>query len=89
MSPKDKRIELRVDQGSVDLIARAAELVHEPISEFVRRAASQRAGDVLAHQQITVMSTDQFDALVASLDAADAAPALMAAAEEPRKFASQ
>lgn len=86
MRTKDKRIELRVDQESVDLIARAAELVHEPVSEFVRRAAADRAGQVLAREQTTVMPAAQFDALLASLDVADDAAVLQAAARQARKF---
>ncbi|WP_264033386.1 DUF1778 domain-containing protein [Mycobacterium riyadhense] len=66
-------------------MARAAEQVHEPVSEFVRRAVAERAGRVLAQDQITVMPAAQFDALLASLDVADDAAVLAAAAREPRK----
>lgn len=86
MRTKDKRIELRVDQESADLFSRAAELVHEPVSEFVRRAATERAGHVLAHEQITVMPATQFDALLGSLDVADEAAVLEATATKPRTF---
>jgi uncharacterized protein (DUF1778 family) len=83
---KDKRIEIRVDEQSVNLITRAAELVQEPVSEFMRRAAAERASEVLAQSMTTVMPADQFDALLASLDDADDAPALTALAKTPRKF---
>jgi uncharacterized protein (DUF1778 family) len=83
---KDKRIEIRVDEDSVNLISRAAELVQEPVSEFMRRAAADRASEVLAQSMTTVMPAEQFDALMASLDNADDAPALTALAKAPRKF---
>lgn len=89
MPIKDKRIEIRVDAESVDHIVRAAELVREPVSVFIRRAADERAGQVLAREQITVMAADQFDVLMASLDVADEASALAAVASEPRRFASR
>ncbi|BBX94723.1 type II toxin-antitoxin system TacA family antitoxin [Mycobacterium lacus] len=86
MKIKDKRIELRVDQESAALFSRAAELVHEPVSEFVRRAATERAGQVLAREQVTVMPAAQFDALLSALDVADDAAVLAATARQPRKF---
>jgi len=47
MAVKTKRIELRAEQATLDRIQRAANLVHEQTSEFVRKAAMQRAEDIL------------------------------------------
>jgi len=68
------------------LIQRAASVVNEPTSEFVRKAALARAEDVLRRGLVTVMESEQFDALMSALDAADAAPRLAAAARRPEVF---
>lgn len=86
MAVKTKRIELRAEQAAVDRIQRAANVVHEQTSEFVRKAAMQRAEDILRQELITVMEPAQFDKLMSSLDIADDAPRLAAAARKPVVF---
>ena len=86
MAVKTKRIELRAEKATLDRIQRAANVVHEQTSEFVRKAAMQRAEDILRQELVTVMEPDQFDKLMSSLDAADAAPRLAAAARKPAVF---
>ncbi|KLO32003.1 DUF1778 domain-containing protein [Mycobacterium haemophilum] len=86
MAVKTKRIELRAEQATLDRIQRAANVVHEQTSEFVRKAALQRAEDVLQQQLLTVMEPKQFDKLMSSLDIADAAPRLAAATRKPVVF---
>jgi uncharacterized protein (DUF1778 family) len=83
---KTKRIELRAEEATLDRIQRAANIVHEPTSEFVRKAAMQRAENILRQDLVTVMEPEQFDQLMSSLDAADAAPRLAAAARKPEVF---
>ncbi|GAB38499.1 MULTISPECIES: type II toxin-antitoxin system TacA family antitoxin [Gordonia] len=83
---KSKRIEVRAEAQTLDRIQRAANVVHEPASEFVRKAALARAEEVLRQELITVMPTEQFDALMSSLDSADAAPRLAEAARKPAVF---
>ncbi|WP_328858149.1 DUF1778 domain-containing protein [Williamsia herbipolensis] len=83
---KTKRIELRAEEEIFDRIQRAASVVHEPASEFVRKAAAERANEILRQDLITVMEADQFDSLMASLDDAGAAPGLAAAARKPAVF---
>lgn len=83
---KTKRIELRAEQAALDRIQRAANLVHEQTSEFVRKAAMQRAEDILRQELVTAMEPEQFDKLMSSLDAADDAPRLAAAARKPAVF---
>ena len=46
----------------------------------------QRAEDILRQELVTVMEPEQFDKLMSSLDAADAAPRLAAAARKPAVF---
>ena len=86
MSAKTKRIELRAEQATLDRIQRAANVADEQTSEFVRKAAMQRAEDVLRQELVTVMEPEQFDKLMSSLDVADAAPRLAAAARMPAVF---
>jgi uncharacterized protein (DUF1778 family) len=83
MTIKAKRLEIRAEAATLDRIQRAASAVDEQMSEFVRKAALQRAEDVLRHELITVMDPAQFDDLMSSLDTADAAPRLAAAARKP------
>ncbi|WP_307857474.1 hypothetical protein [Mycobacterium sp. SM1] len=52
----------------------------------LQRFAIQRAEDVLRQELVTVMEPEQFDKLVSSLDAADSAPRLAAAARKPAAF---
>ena len=86
MAVKAKRFELRAEEATLDRIQRAANVVHEQTSEFVRKAAIQRAEDVLRQELVTVMEPEQFDKLMSSLDVADAAPRLTAAARKPAAF---
>ena len=86
MAVKAKRLEIRAEDATLDRIQRAASVVHEQTSEFVRKAALQRAEDVLRHELVTVMEPEQFDILISSLDAADAAPRLAVAARKPAVF---
>jgi len=83
---KTKRIELRAEQATLDRIQRTANLVHEQTSEFVRKAAMQRAEGILRQELVTAMDPEQFDKLMSSLDAADDAPRLAAAARKPAVF---
>jgi uncharacterized protein (DUF1778 family) len=80
MAVKTKHIELRAEDATLDRIQQAANVVHEQTSEFVRKAAMQLAEDILRQELVTVMEPEQFDKLMSSLDVADAAPRLAAAA---------
>ena len=86
MSTKTRRMEIRAAEHTLERIQRAASVVHEPASEFVRKAALARAEEVLRRDLVTVMPAEQFDALMASLDVADAAPRLSSAARKPAVF---
>ena len=86
MAVKAKRIEIRAEEATLDRIQQAASAVHEQTSEFVRKAALQRAEEVLRNELVTMMEPEQFDNLMAWLDAADDAPRLAVAARKPAVF---
>ncbi|MGV0794752.1 type II toxin-antitoxin system TacA family antitoxin [Mycolicibacterium sp. XJ1819] len=83
---KTERMEFRAEEENLWRIRRAAVWSHEHVSEFVRKAALQRAENVEQQHLVTFMEPDQFDALMESLDVADAAPRLAAAARKPAVF---
>jgi len=62
------RLEFRLADEAKDRLALAAELVSEPVSEFVRHAAEDRAEQVLRDQRETVVPAAFFDELLAALD---------------------
>ena len=80
MATKTRRIEMRADPDSEERIVQAAGLVGQSVSGFVLAAASSAADAVLARADTTLMPAEQFDGLLRSLDAADPAPNLRAAA---------
>ncbi len=86
MAIKEKRVELRIEEDVQRLIQRAAASTGEPASEFIRKAAIARAEQVLAQEVTTTMSAAQFEQLLSSLDAADAATELTAVARRRRTF---
>ncbi|MCO5316610.1 MAG: DUF1778 domain-containing protein [Solirubrobacterales bacterium] len=86
MAVKTKRIEIRADPESESRIARAASMRQMSVSSFVLGAAGREAEQVLRETERTVMPTEQFDALMASLDLADHAPRLKEVAQAPRSF---
>jgi uncharacterized protein (DUF1778 family) len=84
---RTRRLEARLDPATDDLIAEAARLLGQSRSSFVVASAKEKAEAVVARSDRTLMSARQFDALIASLDQADAAPRLAAAFTEKRAFA--
>jgi uncharacterized protein (DUF1778 family) len=86
MSTKTERFEIRLAEERRNQIKEAAGAVGESPTEFVRNAAIERADRILALSSRTLMSAEQFDAMIGSLDVADDAPALTKAAAKPRVF---
>jgi len=86
MTTKASRAEFRADEELMAQLRRAAELVHEQTSEFIRRAVFERAQRVLAQELTTAMAREQFDELLESLENADDAPELAKLARAPRAF---
>lgn len=81
------RLEVRVDPDSKARLERAAELVHVPMSEFVRTAAEERADQVLRqHETQTTVPAAFFDDLLDALDSpAQPNEALARAAKRARR----
>jgi uncharacterized protein (DUF1778 family) len=68
--PATARLEVRVRPESKARLARAAALVHVPVSDFVRTAAEDRADQVLLEYETqTTVPAAFFDDLLTALDA--------------------
>lgn len=77
MAAASARLEFRIRPERKSRIERAAELVHEPVSEFARTAAEEKAERILREHEATIMvPAEFFDDL---LDALDAPPRVKAA----------
>jgi uncharacterized protein (DUF1778 family) len=85
MATKTRRIEMRTDPDSEGRIVQAAGLLGQSVSTFVLSAASSAADAVLARADTTLMPAERFDSLMRSLDVADEAPSLRAAATASRR----
>lgn len=82
---RSERIELRVTADDKSVIAQAAALEQVTTTEFVRAAVLDRVRYISARADRTLMPAEQFDSLIAALDAPDDVPALAGAfAREPR-----
>lgn len=86
MAAKTERIEMRTDPETGARITEAAHAAHMSVSAFVLGAAAMAAERVLARSDHTVMPTEQFDALITSLDTPDPAPKLAEIAARRRRF---
>ncbi|MGB3186660.1 MAG: DUF1778 domain-containing protein [Ornithinimicrobium sp.] len=89
--PASARLEFRVRPERKSLIERAAAIVHEPVSEFARTAAEEKADRIVReHEATTTVSADFFDEL---LDAFDAPPlaneSLVRAAQHAQRTVSR
>lgn len=82
MAVANSRLEFRLSEDVKDRLNLAAELVDEPVGEFVRRAAEERADQVLRDQRETVVPADYFDRLLAALDEPDVAGERLARAAQ-------
>lgn len=85
------RLEFRVRPEQKSRIEDAAEVVHLPVSEFVRSAVEERAEQVLReHEATTRVPPEFFDDLLAALDKpAKPNDALAAAARRARDLVSR
>ncbi|MDQ6752034.1 MAG: DUF1778 domain-containing protein [Actinomycetota bacterium] len=70
MAAASARLEFRLRPDRKYLIERAAELVHEPVSEFARGAAEEKADRIIReHEATTTVPAAYFDDLFDALDA--------------------
>lgn len=86
MSAKTERLEVRIDAETKERIEAAAARLDQSASAFVVHAAIGEADRVLARTETTMMSAEQFDALLTALDMADEAPALARLAQRERSY---
>lgn len=86
MSIASARLEFRIRLDRKSRIERAAALVHEPVSEFARSAAEERADRIIRESEaVTLVPPGFFDDLLDAFDApAQANPALSRAADTAR-----
>lgn len=81
---KTRRVELRTDPATDDLISEAADLLRVPKSTFVADAARQAAEKIIARSDVTIMSAEVFDTMMESLGVPDESPELIRMANLPR-----
>lgn len=81
---KTRRLEVRTDEATDELIEEAAELLHISKSAFVTAAARREAEKVIARSDVTVMAPEVFDSLMATLETADESPELAELVRLPR-----
>ncbi len=84
---KARRLEVRTDTETYQLVEEAADLLKMTKTAFVNDAVRQEALKVIARSDVTVMSADVFEAMMASLDQADVSPELSDLAALPRRIA--
>ncbi|WP_432867511.1 DUF1778 domain-containing protein [Microbispora rosea] len=69
VNPAKSRLEVRITPDDKDLIEQAAFVLRETTTTFVLQAARSAAQEVLRREQLTVVSPDFYDKIIASLDA--------------------
>jgi uncharacterized protein (DUF1778 family) len=67
MGAKNRRLEARVDDETMQALASAADVMGESISAFVVKAALDQANLVLSRADQTLMPAEQFVALMSAL----------------------
>lgn len=85
MAAKAERVEARLTPVERRQIEQAAALAGESVSGFMVLAALERAEAVVVERATTVVPSEYFDQLAASLDEPDDAPRLARAARTARR----
>lgn len=84
-SPKNHRLNVRVDAEDDALFRRAAEIAGQTLSSFMIESARERSERVLADRSRFVLDVEQWDAFRAALDRpAEAVPAVRDLLGRPR-----
>ncbi|TAM93030.1 MAG: DUF1778 domain-containing protein [Jatrophihabitans sp.] len=81
---KTRRLEVRTDEETERLVSEASALLHVSKSAFVEEAVRSAAQRVVARADVTLMSAEVFDAMMAALEVADHSPELADLARLPR-----
>lgn len=87
MATATERLEFRVQADKKARIARAATLLQQPVGEFARTAAEEKAEAIIReHEAVTVVPAEFFDDMLRALDEpAEPAPALVEAMKRARQ----
>lgn len=70
-SPKTRRIEVRLSDEERQLDAAAASALGESLSDFFRRAAQDRAQEVLAEQRVVALDEQEATRFLDALERPD------------------
>jgi uncharacterized protein (DUF1778 family) len=80
------RLEARIDAELDDLISQAAERLHVTKTTFVSEAVRDAALKVIARADVTMMTPEVFDSMMASLELPDESPELESLVALPRRI---
>lgn len=83
---KTERLDLRLDSADKARIMSAAEQAKLNVSAFAVPALLAAADKILGRADVTLMPAEQFDALIASLEVPDPAPAMDKLRARPRTY---
>ena len=83
-STKTRRLELRTDEDTEQLVTEAAALLHVSKTAFVEDAVRTAARKVIARSDITLMDPAVFDAMMTALDRPDESTGLADLAKLPK-----
>ena len=67
--PRSARLALRATAEQERILRRAAEVAHKSLTDFILESACQAAEETLLEQRLFLVSGDQYQSLLASLDA--------------------
>ena len=79
-------LEARIDAELDDLISEAADRLNVTKTAFISRALREAALKVIARSDVTMMDTQVFDSMTASIDIADESSELHTLAALPRRI---
>ncbi len=81
---KTRRLELRTDEDTEQLVADAAAILHVSKTAFVEDAVRAAARRVIARSDVTLMDPAVFDTMMSALDRPDASAGLADLAKLPK-----
>lgn len=80
------RLEARIDAELDELITEAAQRLNVTKTAFISDAARDAALKVIARGDVTLMTPEVFDSMMASIDTAEVSPELESLAALPRRI---
>jgi uncharacterized protein (DUF1778 family) len=81
---KTRRLELRTDEDTEQLVTDAAALLHISKTAFVEDAVRAAARRVIARSDVTLMDPAVFDSMISALDRPDESTGLAELAKLPK-----